>query len=167
MQLLNPWLTGDKRTRAVTTVILHWTAGNSVIGSIETLQKNRFSYHYILGRDANQGTWKCLPQTLAGRHTGFDVIRPSLGPDGYGTCNQASIGISFANRGDGELIREYQLAQLEEIVRSLKVAFPALKWLTTHHECAPLSRPDELKYFPLETWAERLGLEAWRRKKKK
>lgn len=165
MQTLDPWLPGDKRKRAVTTVILHWTAGNSVLGSIETLHQRRLSYHYILGRDEKQDVWKCLPTTLAGRHTGFDVWRPSLGPDGWGTCNQSSIGISFANRGDGtERIRDFQLAHLEAIVRQLKVALPALRWLTTHHECAPLSRPDELKAFPLEHWAERLDLKAWRRK---
>ena len=166
MKILDPFLIGDERTRDVTTVILHWTAGAGPMSSIEHLRKKRLSYHYIIGRDEREGTYKCLPTRQAGRHTGRDVIRASRGPDGPGTCNQSSIGISFALRGVGAetLPTVYQMYQAVEIVHALKDAFPSLRWLTRHYDCAPLSRPTELRTLPLEQVAERFGLLAWRRK---
>lgn len=166
MKILEPFLQGDERTRPVTTIILHWTAGAGPLSSIEHLRKNRLSYHYIIGRSEAEGAYKCLPTSLAGRHTGRDVIRASRGPDGTGTCNQSSIGISFALRGTGAetLPTEYQMEQAASIIRDLKTAFPALQWLCRHYDCAPLSRPTELRTMPLESVAARFGLTAWRRK---
>jgi N-acetyl-anhydromuramyl-L-alanine amidase AmpD len=166
MKILSPYLTGDERTRPITTVILHWTAGASPMSSIEHLRKVKFSYHYIIGRNEGEQTYKCLPTSLAGRHTGFDVVRPSRGPDGAKTCNQSSIGISFALRGTGNetLPTAYQIEQAEEIIYLLKSAIPSLRWLTRHFDCAPLSRPTELRTFPLDQFAERVGLLAWKRK---
>lgn len=160
----DPELESDSRKGAVVnTVVLHWTAGGGLKGAIATLSYRSFSYHYLIDRDGT--IWKCIPTNRAGRHVGWDVkgLVRSRGPNGPGTVNRTSIGISFVNWGDGEPLSDLQLAAARDLIRSLKAAIPTLRYLTTHHECAPRARPTELKAFPLESFGGLLDLKAWRR----
>jgi len=159
-----PWLEHNERKQGVTTVVLHHTAGASAMSTIAYLRgpwsalKNRFlgrsaSYHYIIERDGM--IYKCVPTSKRAWHAGR-----SNGPDGS-DVNSYSVGIAFANRGDGE---DYTLAQVracEELIAALYVQFPRLKWLTTHRLIT--KRKIDPAYFAFHHFAKAIPrLTIWR-----
>lgn len=119
------WLVSRTRTKPITTIVLHATAGGSAASSIVWLQKIGLSYHYLIDRDGT--TFKCVPTTRTAFHAGV-----SHGPSGA-NVNDYSIGIAFANRNDGEITTAAQIAACRTLIADLTKAIPSLQFLTTHY----------------------------------
>jgi N-acetyl-anhydromuramyl-L-alanine amidase AmpD len=126
VKLLKTWLASRARKRPPTTVVLHATAGDKALGSINYLRQIGLSYHYLIEDDGS--VFKCVPASRIAFHAGV-----SDGPDG-GNVNDYSIGIAFANRNDGiEGYTKEAIVACRELVAELKAQYPSIKWLTTHY----------------------------------
>ena len=123
-----PWLKHNSRSklRPLNGVILHHTAGASATSTIRWLRKVtvRASYHYILARDGV--IYKCVPVKKRAWHAGFSVGK-------FGRfVNSNTIGIAFANRGDGEVYTEAQITACHQLLVELVMNEPNLSWISTH-----------------------------------
>jgi N-acetyl-anhydromuramyl-L-alanine amidase AmpD len=146
---LREWLPSRARQHPVTTIVAHATAGASATSSIAWLYRlardlirgNEASYHYIIERDGS--VTKCVPITRVAFHAGR-----SVGPNGP-NVNNYSIGIAFANRNDGvERVTPAQESAFYALVAELAVAFPDLKFVTTHYAISPRRKTDPVKWMP-------------------
>jgi len=137
---LAAWLASRPRFRAITTIVLHATAGGSLSGALSTLRLKGLSYHYLIDKDGV--VWKAVPYTRVAFHAG-----KSLGPSGE-NCNGYSIGISFVNRNDGiDPYTEKQTEACRLLVADLQNAISSLQYLTTHYAVSPKRKTDP-KGFP-------------------
>lgn len=138
---IGTWLPTRARKVDPTTVVLHATVGATALSSIAWLRKISLSYHYVIERDGT--IYKCAPTGRVAFHCGA-----SVGPDGS-NVNNYSIGIAFANKDDGKDL--YTVAQVEacnELLDSLALAMPSLKYVTTHARISP-GRKTDPKYLSL------------------
>ena len=147
------WLANRKRKQTLTTVVLHATAGGSLMGAINTLIARGLSYHYII--DKNGQVSKCVSDELVAFHAGV-----SDGPCGP-NVNNYSIGISFVNTNSGhDPYTDKQLASCELVIRALKSKYPSLQFITTHAIISPKRKTDPLG-FPIKDFATRCELRLW------
>lgn len=150
-------LKSSRRTRTITTIVLHGTAGKSATSSINWLKRvtTLASYHYIIERDGT--VYKCVPTSRQAWHAGR-----SRGPSGK-SVNTYSIGIAFANMENGERLTGEQLAVCEELVRELVAAIPSIHYITTHWAVAPGRKTDprNMDSKKLSEFANNVGLKAW------
>ncbi len=72
-------------------IVLHYTAGTSLAGSISHLRDSRFSYHLLVDRDG--AVTQSVPLNVGGSHAGVSNWK------GLDSLNSHSIGICAANRG--------------------------------------------------------------------
>lgn len=138
----------------VTTVVLHHTAGASALSTIEYLRKPLVmaSYHYIVERDGT--VYKCVPASKKAWHCGV-----SSGPNGK-DVNRYSVGVAFANKGDGEEYPDAQLVAAGELIRSLRKQFPRLYYITSHRLIT--KRKIDPAYFDFVKFADGMtGLTTW------
>lgn len=160
----------------VDTIVLHATAGANLDGAIQALRASGNSYHYIVedGRDGHDGrVTKCVPSTARANHAGnsygpHEASRElSRTQDFRGnfvagcSVNDYTIGISLVNVDDGH--DPYSQAQYDsviELIRELKAAFPALRYLTTHYAVSPRRKVDPVG-FDVHRVAAAVGLELW------
>lgn len=158
ISVLSPWLAhrARKRGTVIDTIVMHATAGSSLIGAIETLQERGLSYHYLIEKDGT--TTKCVPYQSCAFHAGA-----SVGPQGK-ACNEYSIGISFVNMNNGKdpYTKEQSQAATDLIV-TLRGAIPGVKWITTHYWISP-GRKDDPKGFDIGALAEATSLSLWKPK---
>ena len=135
MKILPKWLSFRNRTQPVTGIIVHATAGRTVIGSLETLIAKGLSYHYIIDRDGT--VTKCVPLSKVAFHAGV-----SFGWGGA-NCNGYTVGISLANLDDGkEKITEAQYEALIDLIDDICVEYDTIKWLSSHYGIAPKRKSD-------------------------
>lgn len=152
IEVLKMQLVSRARRAAVTTIVLHATAGESASGAISWLRKIGLSYHYVIAKDGT--VFKCVPYGREAFHAGV-----SNGPTGA-NVNRYSIGISFANRNDGiDPYTEEQIRQCDLLIADLKNAIPGLAYLTTHYAIAPKRKTDP-KGFPCSR-VNSAGLQMW------
>lgn len=151
MQILKTWLASRKRRKAITTIVLHATGGDSATGAIDWLRKIGLSYHYVIARDGT--VTKCVPTSREAFHAGV-----SVGPGGN-DVNAYSIGISLANRNDGH--QEYTQLQywaVDDLIEELKPAIPTIRYVTTHYAISPGRKTDPVGF---DTTRVRNGLAVW------
>ncbi len=144
IRILKPWLTSKKRPRgvAVDTIVMHSTAGASLVSDLETLLAKGLAYHYAI--DRNGDVSKLVPSTAEAAHAGSSWgpheqakgVSAKVGADGkyLAGCsvNPYSIGIAFVNLNDGhDPITLAQQTSARELITSLVGAFP-IRWLTSH-----------------------------------
>jgi N-acetyl-anhydromuramyl-L-alanine amidase AmpD len=123
---ITSWLLSRPRTRKPSTIVLHSSAGGSVVGSVSWLRLIGLSYTYLIDRDGT--VYKLVPTTRVAFHAG-----KSVGPEGA-DVNSYSLGICFAHKNDGvEQITKAQIEACRELIRDLTAAIPSLHWLTTHY----------------------------------
>lgn len=156
VSVLQPWLDHRerKRTTVVDTVVLHATAGGTLLGALETLRKLELSYHFIIDRDG--GITKCVPVRKAAYHAGI-----SIGPNGEGV-NEYSVGISFVNKNDGK--DPYSPAQersVRALIRELRAKIRTIEYLTTHAAVSP-GRKTDPKGYAVDALGKDVGLAVWR-----
>lgn len=151
---LAKWLAFRTRTRPITGIILHATAGGTLAGALSTLRLRGLSYHFLI--DKNGEITKACPYTKVAFHAG-----KSEGPDGP-NCNGHTIGISMVNRNDGkDPYPQAQVAACVDLCKELAASVPTLKWLACHYSVSP-GRKTDPKGFPAKLVAVECGLSAWR-----
>lgn len=152
-KLLDKWLAFRERKQATSTIVLHATAGGTLIGAITTLIKKGFSYHYLIDKDGT--ITKCVPITKVAFHAG-----KSVGPNGS-NVNGYSVGISFVNKNDGKdpyTIEQTRAAR--DLCLELRAYIPTIKYLTTHWAISP-GRKTDPKNYPSVQFAKDVKLKFW------
>lgn len=155
---IDPWLKHNSRPTGtrISTIVLHHTAGASAESTIQYQRSPlvRSSYHYIIERDGT--IYKCVPVSERAWHAGI-----SKGPEGS-DVNNYSIGISLANRGNGEAYPFEQVLACQELIDELWSKIPSLRFITTHRLIAP-GRKIDPKAFAFHNFAKtRTRLQPWR-----
>lgn len=134
---LASWLKSSRRTKAISGVILHSTAGASAASSVAWLRRGDVmaSYHYIIERDG--AITKCVPTARQAWHAG-----KSYGWEGA-NCNGYTVGIAFAHRNDGvERVTAAQENAAELLIRELMRFEPSLHYISTHRLVSPRRKND-------------------------
>ncbi len=156
---IHPPFASRPRQAPVTTVVLHATAGSSLLGAISALRQTGrlrprgLGYHYLIDKDGK--VYKGCATGLETFHCGL-----SKGPDGP-FVNRYSVGISLVNLNDGhDPYTQPQLDSVIELLRELKAAIPTLRWLTAHYVISPGRKTDPRGY-PVHEAAAASGLEWW------
>ena len=128
IKIVEPWLPYNERKKPLTGIILHHTAGGTAESSIDYMRSlqspNRASYHYIVDRDGT--VFKCVPVSKRAWHAGSSVGK--YGDD----VNSQTVGISFANLGNGEAYPSVQVQAAHDLVDTLCRAQPGIEWISTH-----------------------------------
>ena len=134
-----------------TMIVLHATAGSTARSSVDHLRSIGLSYHFIIARDGKDTAktesadgsdpivYFCVPTGLRAAHVGSMMVMP--GSDGR-IANRCAIGISIANRQNGEGYTTKQLSVLDEIIQLVKKECPTVTHLTTHAVIQPWNRSD-------------------------
>lgn len=146
------------RTKPVTTVVLHATAGTTLAGAVSTLRDKGLGYHYLIERDGT--VHKGAPTSRNVGHAG-----KSDGPDGE-HVNGYSIGVAFVHPNNGSVISEAAIGACAELLRALADAIPTLEWLTTHYAITVQPngryRKSDPRNCPVEALAAKSGLKPWK-----
>jgi N-acetylmuramoyl-L-alanine amidase len=151
------WLASRPRKRPISTIVLHATDGASAGSSISWLRKIGLSYHYVIERDG--AITKCVPLSRIAFHAG-----KSKGPGGL-NVNDYSVGIALANwESRREAITEKQLDALDELVETLAINEPDIKWITTHYWISPGRKTDPkmLRLDDIKSLSSAYKLGVWR-----
>lgn len=133
-------------------VVLHADAGRTEEGTLGWLasKESGVSYHYLIGR---LGTiYQCVPDKRRAWHAGASVF------EGRPNCNNYSLGVSFANRQDGEPFNARQLEAGVRLVADLcaRHGIPVER-ITTHAAVSPGRKVDPGPLFPLEDFLARVA----------
>lgn len=148
---LASWLKSSRRTKPISGVILHSTAGASAASSVAWLRRGEVmaSYHYIIERDG--AITKCVPTVRQAWHAG-----KSYGWEGA-NCNGYTVGIAFANRNDGvERVTVAQETAAELLIRELMRFEPSLHYISTHRLVSP-RRKNDPRMWDFKKFADRFA----------
>ena len=148
---VTPPLTSSVWAAPPTAIVLHATAGSTARSSIDHLRSVGLGYHIIIARDGRDTAktvnadgsdpivYVCTPFENRAAHVGSNV--PIEGSNGR-IANRCAIGISLANRQNGEAYTPKQIAVLSEIIEHVKAKLPTVTHLTTHAVIQPWNRAD-------------------------
>ena len=150
-RVLNPsfttWAKRDKQrnrsTSEISTIVLHWTAGSTFKGAVDTLYSKNYGYHFIIDTDGTAVQTDKLSKQVP--HAGN-----SYGPEGNGV-NKYSIGISIVAAGAGKINAD-QIDSVNKLIldlltdsefnRQTNTEGKGIKWLTGHHQISPGRKVD-------------------------
>lgn len=164
--VVSPPLTTSVWAAPPTAIVLHATAGSTARSSVDHLRSVGLGYHFIIARDGRDTAksvnadgsdpvvFVCTSLENRAAHVGSNVPIPGSGGR---IANRCSIGISLANRQNGETYPARQIAVLSEIIELVKVQLPTVTHLTTHAVIQPWNRADPLQING-KALAERHGL---------
>lgn len=136
-----------------TIIVLHATAGATARSSVDHLRSVGLSYHFIIARDGKDTAstanadgsdpivFLCVPVVNRAAHVGSMIPMPASGGR---IANRCAVGISLANRQNGEAYTAKQLTVLDEIIALAKQQAPTITHLTTHAVIQPWNRSDPL-----------------------
>jgi N-acetyl-anhydromuramyl-L-alanine amidase AmpD len=151
--VVNPPLSTSPRPSPASIIVLHATAGSTARSSIDLLRSQGLSYHYIIARNTTDSAstagaaateptvFQLAEPRFRTAHVGSGIAMP--GPAGM-TANRVGVGISLANRQNGEAYMPMQLTALDEVIQLVKQITPTLTHLTTHAVIQPWNRKDPL-----------------------
>lgn len=134
-----------------TMIVLHATAGATARSSVDHLRSVGLSYHFIIARDGKDSAktagsdgsdpivYFCVPMQNRAAHVGSKIPMPA---SGNRIANHCAIGISLANRQNGEPYAPKQIAVLDELIDLVKSELPTVTHLTTHAVIQPWNRAD-------------------------
>jgi len=134
-----------------TAIVLHATAGATARSSIDHLRSVGLGYHFIIARDGRDTAksvnsdgsdpivYFSIPLENRAGHVGSNI--PMEGSGGR-IANRSAIGISLANRQNGEAYTPMQIRVLSEIIELVKDRLPSVTHLTTHAVIQPWNRAD-------------------------
>lgn len=161
-------------------IVLHYTAGTSLAGSISHLRDERYSYHLLVDRDG--AVTQSVPLNVEAKHAGVSNWK------GLNSLNSHSIGICAANLGpvtrfpngqfgwvtnsrpmltqeqvdmaqhyNGAIKDEYwekyppeQIAAIRELCSTLVKAYPSIIDVIGHDEIAVGRKSDPGPAFPIQ-----------------
>jgi len=131
--LIQPYFRNSRNRNIsiIDTVVLHWTAGNSVSSDIRTLRSNGYGYHFLIDKSGKVFQGSPLNKVIS--HSGN-----SYGPKGN-YVNGHSIGISFSMKGTegpSEFTPE-MYDSCANLILNIKPSLPNLKYITGHHWVSP------------------------------
>lgn len=143
---------------AIDMIVLHCTAGESAMSSIEYLNTTRgtvASYHHVIDRDGT--IYRMCPVTYVAYHAGDSAWpNPVSYPPGNGgrSVNSRSIGIAWANRDDGEPLTRPQVESALWLC-SLYVStnHVSVDLILAHREVSPGRKVDPVpEAMPMDVW---------------
>lgn len=156
------YLSSKPRTHDIELIVVHSTAGTSFLGAWQTLIGKGFGYHAILP-DENEfghgGVVKCVPDGRVCGHAGnsygpLEELKGISRVQGPGSnfvaktsVNGYSLGVSFVNANDG--VDKYSEQQHQACVDrcvSWCLAYPSIKWISTHYWVSPRRKTDPKGY---------------------
>lgn len=142
---LGRWLASRPRTRPITTIVMHATAGGTFAGAWSTLKLKGYGYHALICSERDpygDGVIvKCVPDSRTCAHAG-----KSVGPDGP-SVNSYSLGCSFVNANDGhDPYSANQHGMAVARVVTWAIAYPSIEYLTTHYWVSPGRKTDPKGY---------------------
>ena len=150
----------NARRRKVDTIVLHYTALDSLDRSLRALTNGRaaerVSAHYVVGADGS--VFRLVEEDRRAWHAGGGSWR------GIEDVNSASIGIEIVNAGyaaDGSR-PPYPDAQIEAVValcRDIQSRHD-IRWVIGHSDLAPKRKLDPGEHFPWKRLAE-AGVGFW------
>jgi N-acetyl-anhydromuramyl-L-alanine amidase AmpD len=136
----------SRRMKPITAIVLHCDASPSAESTISWLTSpdSKVSYHFLIGRGGN--VYQFVKEGDKAWHAGVSVF------DDVPNCNDYSLGLSFANRNDGEAYTDIALMTMAELCRSLMQKYPAITKdrITTHAIISPGRKHDPCPPFILE-----------------
>lgn len=162
LQKFGRYLASRKRTQDIELIVVHATAGKSFTGAWSTLISKGFGYHAIIPDEDEFGhgdVIKCVPDSRVCGHAGnsYGPLEQAKGISNKQdhksefiartSVNGYSLGISFVNASDG--VDTYSAKQHQACVdrcTSWALAYPSLKWLTTHYWVSPRRKTDPMAY---------------------
>jgi len=152
--IVTPPLTTSVWAAPPTAIVLHATAGSTARSSVDHLRSVGLGYHFIIARDGKDTAksvnadgsdpivYFCTPIENRAAHVGSNV--PIEGSGGR-IANRCAIGISLANRQNGEAYTAKQLSVLSEIIEAVKAKLPTVTHLMTHAVIQPWNRSDPVQ----------------------
>lgn len=150
----------NARARKIDTIVLHYTAIESLDKSLRVLTnartKDPVSAHYVVGEDGS--VFRLVEENRRAWHAGGGSWR------GIEDVNSASIGIEIVNAGyaaDGSR-PPYPDAQIEAVIALCKdiQTRHAIRWVIGHSDLAPTRKLDPGEHFPWKRLAE-AGVGFW------
>ena len=153
--------------KVLDTIVLHWTGGQTIQPSIDTLRQNGFGYHFLIDKDGTIVQGANVKTRLS--HAG-----DSFGPQGE-YVNNYSIGISLVHwievdekglaipKGKEDKWTEEQNVSLIRLIDELtNIEGITFKYLTGHHEISPGRKIDPYSYPNITELAKDFGLKYWK-----
>lgn len=157
---------GGLRPVPISMVILHATEGDSAKSSIDYLNTTTdkiASYHYIIDRDGT--IVRMTAPNLVAYHAGDSAwpnpiratpAHPDRPNDGR-SLNRCSVGIAWANRGDGEPLTQAQIDSAlwlcATFVDGVRVPVAMVRG---HYEISPGRKSDPSPAMSMDDWRTRL-----------
>lgn len=148
---VRPPLSTSQWAAPPTAIVLHATAGSTARSSVDHLRSISLGYHFIIARDGRDTAksvnsdgsdplvYFCVPLENRAAHVGSNV--PIAGGGGR-IANRCAIGISLANRQNGEGYTPKQIGVLSEIIDLVRARTPSITHLTVHAVIQPWNRAD-------------------------
>lgn len=156
------YLVSKPRTKPISLIVVHSTAGRSFVGAWATLLAKGFGYHALIPDEDEFGHGdiiKCVPDSRVCGHAGnsYGPLEQAAGISNKqnsrrkfiaGTSvNSYSLGISFVNANDGkDTYSEKQHNACVERCVQWALAYPTIKWLSTHYWVSPGRKSDPRGY---------------------
>jgi hypothetical protein len=141
---LEPFFTSGtkfKNISDVNTIVIHWTAGNLLIPSIEWLEKQRYGYHFLIDKEGKVIQGQALNIKMS--HAGA-----SYGPNGK-YANGSSISICIQQLNGKTDIPSPVLTVIPKLIRDINTALNgAIKYVTTHIDISPGRKEDPWRIIP-------------------
>lgn len=141
-ELTHPSPHHSARSGPIRCIVLHADASASERSTLAWLQDpaSKVSYHVLIGR---QGTvYRIVDESRKAWHAGKAKW------NGHEDVNGCSLGLSFANKHDGdEALTPLQIAAAREVVSEWRKKYPGIREVTTH---AAVAMPAGRKTDPLK-----------------
>lgn len=150
----------NARSRTVDTIMLHYTAIESLDKSLRVLTNGRssdpVSAHYVVGEDGS--VFRLVDEDRRAWHAGGGAWR------GLEDLNSASVGIEIVNAGyaaDGSR-PPYPDVQIEAVIALCKEIMTRheIRWVIGHSDLAPTRKSDPGEHFPWKRLAD-AGVGFW------
>ena len=136
----------------MTAIVLHCDASPKVESSLDWIRRveSKVSYHILIDRDGT--VYAVVNPDRKAWHAGASVF------EGEKDCNRYSVGVSLANRNDGEAYPEAQLEAAVKVCALLCNHYGVpVERITTHAVIAP-DRKTDPKGLDVAAFRERVGV---------
>lgn len=142
-ELTHPSPHHSARNSPIRVIILHADASASERSTLAWFMDptSKVSYHVLIGR--NGTVYRIVEESRKAWHAGKAKW------DGHDDVNGCSLGLSFANKHDGdEALTPIQIAVARDIVAGWRKKYPGIREVTTH---AAVATPAGRKTDPLHS----------------
>lgn len=169
------------RGTKIDTIVVHYTAGGSLSGAVDTLLDKNLGYHFLIDLDGRiyKGAGYLREVGHAGSSYGPQEQARKISTAQYlntrqnrelrrvgkfvagCSVNSYTVGISMVNRNEGQPMTAKQAISLYNLVWVLKAALP-LKYITGHKDVSP-GRKTDPRGLNIQELADATQLVYWKR----